>query len=589
MAEPLAVKLHENGRRRLDRIKTLPLWFRVRFKGLLGSMLKFRLFRVEREIGLARGTLSGASSLVIAQRRNELLIHVVDEESARLHLTSGVTVKEAVANIRRGAIEQVILIARVDGRLQHFQLPKLLCVFRRHPRRAAAWLEGTVCNRTNEAGEAADLFATIRSIRANEPLIDFLGGGQLPFEIKELMPSYLWAEPKKRSAVLLNNCYYYYEVLAAALRRRGWEVRTASFEPPDSPSRKLYWNREEIIYDPDPIANRRKAAEFFHSVVERFGAIQLYGQFQMSCFRENWSFGGSKSVPWDFLEMRRRGIVVGYTPNGCLDGARQSSIRRVSGDMCSRCVLEDQPSVCSDELNGDWAKQLDLMCDWVGLENDYAVDERAGPRYVRRPIVTGLDPSIWTPELTVPREYVIDRRPDEILVYHAFANRRTRQADGRDSKGSAVVVAAIERLQREGVPIKLFYATDVPITEVRFYQVQADIVVDQLYYGRLGSNAREALMLGRPLVTRLETAQEGRAEPLDTMSTVPAIPADEATIYDVLRRLVRERDTLHEIGKRSREYALKWHSDDVCAARFERVVDRARAGLAVDIDEHPGL
>jgi len=550
-------------------------------------MLRSHLSRAERELGLVRGALRRADSLLIAQRGNELLIHVVDEESARLHLTSGVAVQEAVTNIRRGVIERIIAIVRQDSGLQHFQLPELLQACRRRPRIAAAWLEAVVYERSyNVRNDAASVFTAIRSIRANEPLIDFFGAGELPFAMKEDMPSYLWAEPKKRSAVLLNNCYYYYEVLASALRRRGWEVRTASFEPLDSPSRKFYWNREEVIYDPDPIENRRKAAEFFKSVVERFGVVQLYGQFQMSCFRENWSFGKS-SIPWDFLEMRRRGIVVGYTPSGCLDGARQSSIRRVSGGMCSRCVLEDQPTFCSDELNGGWAEQLDLMCDWVGLENDYAVDERTGPRYVRRPIVTGLDPSIWTPELTVPREYLIDRKPDEILVYHAFANKRTRQADGRDSKGSAVVVAAVERLQREGIPIKLFYATDIPITEVRFYQVQADVVVDQLYYGRLGSNAREALMLGRPLVTRIDATQEGRAQPLDSMATVPAIPADESTIYDVLRRLALERDSLREIGRRSREYALKWHSDDVCAARFERVTDRARAGLAVDIDEHP--
>jgi hypothetical protein len=287
--------------------------------------------------------------------------------------------------------------------------------------------------------------------------------------------------------------------------------------------------------------------------------------------------------------MRRRGIVIGYTPSGCLDGARQSSIRRVSGNACQRCVWENQPTVCSDERNGGWVQQLELMCDWIGLENDYAVDERTGPRYVRRPIVTGLDPSMWSPELVVPDRLKIERNPGEILVYHAFANSQSRGKEGRGIKGSGAVIGAIERLQAEGVPIRLFYATDIPTTEIRFYQAQADVVVDQLNYGRLGSNAREALMLGRPLVTRLQASQADRAEPLDTIATAPAIHADENTICDVLRRLAGEPDTLREMGKRSREYALKWHSDDVCAARFEKVVDRVRAGLPVDIDEHPDL
>ena len=487
-------------------------------------LLKLKLLSIEHhEIGLAYGTVSRATRLVIAQRRNELLIHVVGQQSADLHLTSGISVKQAATNVQSGAIEQVILIVKDAGGFQHFPLRRLLDFFRRHPELTQNWLEDTFFEGQRDTGGPADTLETIRTVRANEPLIDFLGAGNLPFQVQESMPSYLWAEPERRSAVLLNNCYYYFEVLAAALRRRGWEVRTASFEPPDSPSRKLYWNKEEIIYDPDPAANRRKAAEFFRSVAERFGVIQLYGQFQMSCFRENWSFGGAKNVPWDFLEMRRRGIVIGYTPSGCLDGARQSSIRRASANACQHCVWEDQPGVCSDELNGGWAQQLEQMCDWIGLENDYAVDERTGPRYVRRPVVSGLDPSIWKPDLAIPEKFRIDRNPGDVLVYHAFANSQSRGKDGRSIKGSDAVIGAIERLQREGVPVKLFYARDIPTTDVKFYQVQADIVIDQLYYGRIGSNAREALMLGRPLLTRIHALQSDRAEPLDTMATLPAL------------------------------------------------------------------
>jgi hypothetical protein len=569
-----------------NRLCTLVRWLFRHYRLTLGLLLRLPLIQIERETGLSPGVVSRAPGVRIARRGNEFLILVVDQESDKLHVKSGITLQEAVDNIRSGIIERVILITRSDSGFQHFQLPRLLLFFRRFPNITAGWLERLCVERTSGAG-TTDVLAAIRAAQANVAIIDFLAPDKLPFT--ERMPSYVWAEPTKRSVVLLNNCYYYYEVLAAALRRRGWEVRTASFVPPDSPSRQFYWNREEIIYDPDPVANRQKAAEFFTSIVERFGAVQFYGQHQMSCFPENWSFGGAQSVPWDFLEMRRRGIIIGYTPSGCLDGARQSSIRRISTDVCGRCVWENQPNVCSDHLNGRWAQQLDLMCDWIGLENDYAVDERTASRYVRRPVVSGLDPSIWNPDLEVPERFKVHKEPGEILIYHVFANSHVRRSNGRDLKGSGAVIAAVERLKSEGLPIRLFYATDIPTTEVRFYQVQADIVVDQLNYGRLGSNAREALMLGRPLVTRIEPKQEDRAEPLDTMATVPVCSADENTIYDVLRRLAGAPETLREMGRQSREYALKWHRDDVCAARFEKVVDRVRAGLPADIDEYPEL
>jgi hypothetical protein len=553
---------------------------------LIGFGLNLKIASIERELGLASGTITGNRKLVIAQRKNELLAHFIESGSSELSLASGITAHDAMAKIRSGAISRIILIARSHGEFGYFDLPHVFKSIRKHLNWTGIWLNRFV-QVTKRTDRPIDRLESIRVVQANGPLIDFLGAGELPFAMPECMPSHLWAEPKRRSALLLNNCYYYYEVLASALRARGWDVHTASFEPPDSPSRKFFWNKEEIVYDADPVAHRRKVAAFFSSAAERFGAIQLYGQFQMSCFRENWSLGDNQKVPWDFLELRRRGIVIGYTPSGCLDGARQSAIRRVSGDMCASCVWENQPSVCSDDLNGRWAQQLELMCDWVGLENDYAVDERTGPRYVRRPVVTGLDPSIWKPDLVIPDNFKIDRKPGEIIVYHAFGNSRLRQSNGKDVKGSGSILAAVERLRGEGVPLKLFYATDISTTEVRFYQAQADIVVDQLLYGRLGSNAREALMLGRPLVARIEALQVDREEPLDTMATVPAASADEETVYEVLRRLAGDAEMRREMGKRSREYALKWHSDEVCAARFEKIVDRARAGLPVDIDEHP--
>ena len=64
---------------------------------------------------------------------------------------------------------------------------------------------------------------------------------------------------------------------------------------------------------------------------------------------------------------------------------------------------------------------------------------------------------------------------------------------------SGAVMAAIEKLKAEGLPVQLYFATEVPSRSVRFIQVQADIVVDQLNYGRIGANARESMMLGRPV------------------------------------------------------------------------------------------
>ena len=47
----------------------------------------------------------------------------------------------------------------------------------------------------------------------------------------------------------------------------------------------------------------------------------------------------------------------------------------------------------------------------------------------------------------------------------------------------------------------------MPNKDVRFIQVQADIVVDQLNYGRYGAQAREGMMLGRPTVCYINKSE----------------------------------------------------------------------------------
>ena len=50
------------------------------------------------------------------------------------------------------------------------------------------------------------------------------------------------------------------------------------------------------------------------------------------------------------------------------------------------------------------------------------------------------------------------------------------------------------------------YFTDVPNRDVRYYQVQADVVCDMLTLGWFGANVREAMMLGKPAIGFLRPA-----------------------------------------------------------------------------------
>jgi len=65
---------------------------------------------------------------------------------------------------------------------------------------------------------------------------------------------------------------------------------------------------------------------------------------------------------------------------------------------------------------------------------------------------------------------------------------------------------------------------------------------------------------------------------LACMSELPLVSATEHTIYEVLRNLLLDPAKRAAIGRASRAYALKWHSADACAERYERIYDEVMSG-----------
>ncbi|WP_338690962.1 hypothetical protein V5279_31080 [Bradyrhizobium sp. 26S5] len=436
---------------------------------------------------------------------------------------------------------------------------------------------------------------TARLLKQTPDLIDFLAAGRktaagsvpAPFALPEYLPDFrVPAQPRRRSALFLHHSYYHFNNLAEGLKERGWDAMTVSLENPASPQQQFFHGEDLSLFHADPTQMQRQVAQFFKSVPERFEAMHFYGMGAAALFSDNMEAGQKNTkIPWDFMELRRHNLIIGNMPSGCIEGALPSSFFEVTDGVCSHCVWQLRPDICSEDRNAAWLARLDLVCDWVGLEGDWVTPERKTPRHVFGPAVTALSKDRWRPDLEVPDAFWIARAPDELLVYHAVGNYESRRDQGRDIKGTGAVLAAIDRLKAEGCPIRLFFATDLPSRDVRYYQVQADIVVDQLNYGRLGANARESLMLGRPVITSLK---HGRGEKLPYLAEAPVQHADEATIYGELKALVNDPERRRRMSELSRAFALKWHTQEVCAARFETIIDRVRAGLPADPDNALG-
>jgi hypothetical protein len=538
--------------------------------------------------------LEGLYEVLLSRRQSELLVLLIAANNPMRAQFGGASVANVLAAVRDRKLDKAFIIVEGSaGNVVIHRADELLDAIQRMPVEAFAWAE-TQKPRSIVGVEntSEDYFGRLERIRSDPDRLDFHAHGastrstdgkilNSPFDEPEFLPPFVPAEAKRRSALFLHNSYYHFNCLSAGLRKRGWDTVTVSCEAADSDQRLFFHGEDINLHDPDPAIMRYKVRDFFKTVPERYSALHFYGEGLASFFPGNVESGHNpKLIPWDFLELRRHRVVIGYMPSGCLDGGLQSSIRELTGGLCEHCVWELRPDVCSDAKSLAWNRKLASLCDWVGLECDHATPERISAKTVYGPVVTALDPDRWRAEIEVPPDMKISRSSGEVIVYHAVGNYLTRRAAGRDIKGTGSLMNAIETLKAERLPIRLVFAHDIPGTKVRFLQVQADIVVDQLNYGRYGANARESLMLGKPIICRLSARQSHPLPPLRPIQEVPLVDASEDTIVDVLRALVLDPDRRADLGRRARAFALAWHGQDACAERYERLIDRVRLGLS---------
>ncbi len=294
----------------------------------------------------------------------------------------------------------------------------------------------------------------------------------------------------------------------------------------------------------------------------------------------NASLFGSMPIGWDIDLLRHLGKKIVYSHIGCLDGVTQSSFRKWKGPevVCSICPWRDRPDICSDQKNGAWGELRNRLTDYQVTLGGNRADYNDDPRVHEEPWFYCLDAEFWHPNLRIPEKYRLAYPLGTIKVYHAVGNYDLRtNADSQSNlKSTHVYIPLIARLKADGYPVELIFAKDIPSKEVRFYQAQADIVVDMLTYGFFGANVREAMMLGKPAICYLrpEWLESMRAEIPEYVDELPVISATPETVYDVLKDLIAHPEKRQEIGRRGREFAVKWHSAEAGAIRFHKVYSK---------------
>jgi glycosyltransferase involved in cell wall biosynthesis len=376
--------------------------------------------------------------------------------------------------------------------------------------------------------------------------------------------------------LFVGHCYYNSWYLSRELRRIGWKADVVDSDA--NLHSRIYYHGED--YRLNYTGHRSDA---YRHLAFYAGALAGYDIFHFSN-AHSIRFGQALeaevsrffSKGAEIRLLKRLGKKIAYTNNGCLDGVAQSTFAQW-GDrpVCADCAWRNVPEVCSDERNLAWGEFRNSVADFQVLAGGNRADFNVDPRVHEVPEFYCLDEDFWRPDLEIPEHFRLPIPDETVKIYHAVGNLESRSEQGtlRNIKSTHIYLPLIEELKAEGRRIELLHFNDVPNRDLRFYQAQADIFVDMLTYGFFGATAREAMMLGKPVVCYLrpEWMESMRAEVPEYVEELPIVNATPATVREVLVDLIENPDKRRAIGRAGREFAMKWHSSKVAARRFDRI------------------
>lgn len=380
---------------------------------------------------------------------------------------------------------------------------------------------------------------------------------------------------QSQRVLFAGQAYYNTWYLSRALRPLGWTADVYNWDI--NPASQIYYHGEDFRLGGDISLSLGGELAFYLS------SLYAYDVFHFSNSR-GVAFGPNLQVAvatrigqhGEIHLLKALGKKLTYANNGCLDGVSQTAFAKWGPDsVCSICRWQNEPSVCSDARNLEWGAFRNAVADYQCLLGGNRADYNNDPRVHEVPEFYCLDPELWRPDIKIPDSYRLPAAADGgVRVYHAVGHKESRTSEeGINIKSSHVWLPLIDRLRADGLALDLIAPTDVPNKEVRFLQAQADIFLEMLSYGWFGANAREAMMLGKPVICfiRPEWLESLRKEIPEYADELPIVSATPQTAEAVLRDLIAHPEKRREIGRRGREFALKWHSAEAGGRHFDRV------------------
>lgn len=381
---------------------------------------------------------------------------------------------------------------------------------------------------------------------------------------------------RQKRVLYVGQAYYNSWYLSRALRKLGWKADVLNWDL--NYQSQIYYHGEDFKIPYNTKKDSINYFKFYFQALLKYdvfhfankGGLQFGEPFRVLFY----SYFYEDGIEIRFLKALGKKIV--YSNNGCLDGVSQTAFSQWKPvSVCSSCSWQHEAKICSDKLNLNWGKFRNELTDYQCLSGGNRVDYNVAPHVHEVPEFYCLDKNYWRPDVEIPEKYCLGQSPtNSVRLYHSVGNAEKRTlSKGVNVKSSHIYLPLIERLRAEGHDIELISPTNIPNREVRYLQAQADIFLEMLTYGWFGANAREAMMLGKPVICfiRPEWMESVRKEIPDYVNELPIVSATPKTVERVLLELIQNKQKRLQIGRRSREFAVKWHSAETGASRFDQI------------------
>lgn len=427
----------------------------------------------------------------------------------------------------------------------------------------------------------AILLADYPYLDKNYP-VNFIRGMKIIFWLASIVLQTRAKIYQLRAVLYVGHLYYYPWYLSRGLRLFGWRADVLNWD--SNPNSQIYYHGEDYRFEYESEQHVYKQLQFYIASLFKYDIFHfsnahgiVFGYALHHWFKER--FG-------EFFEihlLRSCGKKIVYSNNACLDGVSQTAFSKWGAEsVCSICVWRNVPSVCSDERNLKWGSFRNSVVDFQCTLGGNYVDYNSAATVHEVPEFYCLDSDYWNPLLEIPGKYKIEKRSKNTLyLYHGIGNKKDRTSDsGVNIHTSHIYFPLVNKLIKEGFDLEILSPSGIPNREVRFIQAQCDIFLDMLTYGWFGAMAREAMMLGKPVICYLrpEWLESMKLEIPEYVLELPIISATPDTIEEVLKSLITNPEKLKKIGESSRAFALKWHSQEAGGQRLNDIYQKLLKG-----------